>query len=47
MGMNTMKVQDTSPVLFKRDTTGSIRQWYAEAGTNGSECGWRTIAGLK
>jgi DNA ligase 1 len=47
MGMNTMKVQDTSPVLFKRDTTGSIRQWYAEAGTNGSECGWRTIAGLQ
>ena len=47
MGMNTMEVQDTSPVLFKRDTTGSVRQWHAETGTDGSECGWRTIAGLK
>lgn len=47
MGMNTMQVQDMSPVLFKRDTTGSVRQWYAETGTNGEECAWRTISGLK
>lgn len=42
-----MKAQDTSPILFKRDTTGSVRQWYAETGTDGKEWAWRAISGLK
>ena len=42
-----MKVQDTSQILFKRDTTGSIRQWSAETGTDGDRWAWRAISGLK
>lgn len=42
-----MKVQETTPILFKRDTTGSVRQWYAETGTDGIEWAWRAVSGLK
>ena len=34
------------PTLFKRDTTGKIRQWEVEYGEENGSAGTRTISGL-
>lgn len=41
-----MQVVTTSQALFKRDSTGKIRTWYSETGTDGVNWGWRTNSGI-
>ena len=40
-----IKIHETSK-LYKRDTKGKVRVWWAEAGTDGEEWGWRTNSGV-
>ena len=42
-----MKTANTGVNLFKRDTKGKLRVWYAETGSDGERDGWRTVAGLE
>lgn len=42
-----MKVIHKTPELFKRDTKGQIRVWWAEAGTDGEQWAWRTNSGMQ
>jgi len=38
---------EKTPVIFKRDTKGKVRQWQAETATDGDNWAWRTVAGLQ
>lgn len=42
-----MKVMHKTESLYKRDTKGQIRIWWAEAGTDGENWGWRANSGVK
>lgn len=42
-----MKTVLTSETLYKLDSKGKVRVWYAETGTDGTRWGLRSIAGLE
>jgi len=42
-----MKVIHKTPELYKRDTNGNVRIWWAEAGTDGKTWSWRANSGVK
>ena len=42
-----MKVIHKTPELYKRDTNGNVRIWWAEAGTDGETWSWRANSGVK
>lgn len=42
-----MQVVDTGTTIYKRDTKGKVRVWFYEIGTDGTQWGWRTTAGLQ
>jgi DNA ligase-1 len=41
-----MQVTKTSDKLYKRDTSGNIRIWFYDVGTDGERWGYRTTAGV-
>lgn len=43
----TMRVFEISTLLFKRDSTGGIREWHYETGFDENGWGWRTVSGLR
>lgn len=42
-----MQVYEISTMLFKRDTTGKVRVWWFETGTNGTQWAWRANSGIQ
>ena len=42
-----MKVIHKTTELYKRDTKGKVRVWWAEAGTDGEQWGWRANSGVQ
>lgn len=42
-----MQVYEISVKLFKRDTTGKVRVWWFETGTNGTQWAWRANSGIQ
>lgn len=42
-----MQVYEISTKLFKRDTTGKVRVWWFETGTNGTQWAWRANSGIQ
>lgn len=44
---NTVKPVEASTCLFKRDTTGKIRVWWWETGTDGVQWAWRANSGIR
>lgn len=41
-----MQIFEISTGIFKRDTTGKIRTWWFETGTDGSRWAWRANSGI-
>ena len=41
-----MKIVTTSSEIFKRDSTGKVRVWYAEVGTDDTNWAWRVNTGI-
>jgi DNA ligase-1 len=42
-----MQVYEISTQLFKRDTTGKVRVWWFETGTDGARWAWRANSGIQ
>lgn len=42
-----MKIVTTSSKIFKRDSTGKVRVWYAEVGTDDTNWAWRANTGIQ
>lgn len=42
-----MEVKYNTDNLYKRDTNGNVRIWWAEAGTDGTQWAWRANSGIK
>jgi DNA ligase 1 len=42
-----MKTVKKSPQIYKRDSTGAIRVWSADIGTDGTAWAWRTLSGAQ
>jgi DNA ligase-1 len=42
-----MKISQTSETLYKLDSKGKVRVWYAETGTDGTRWGVRSVSGLE
>ena len=42
-----METVITSQPLFKRDSTGKIREWFYEVGKDSTSVAWRTVAGTQ
>ena len=42
-----MQIFETTAEIYKRDTKGNVRVWWAEAGFLGDDCYWRTNSGIK
>jgi hypothetical protein len=42
-----MRVENTSTQIYKRDSTGKVRVWWYDTGTDGQGWAWRVNSGLK
>ena len=41
-----MEIQEQTCTLFKRDSKGKVREWFAMTGTDGTNWGWCAVSGL-
>lgn len=42
-----MEIREQTHTIFKRDSKGGTRVWYAMVGTDGTNWAWRTVSGLE